>query len=989
MLCGGEAGIGKTRLVTEFCRRAKTSGSVILAGGCVDLGVGGLPYGPFAEALRTAIARATLDPARLHADVVDQLAILVPDLGRTQSGGSVAGAELGGLGQVRLFEAVLATLESIATEHSVVLVIEDLHWADRSTQDLLSFLVRNLETAGFMIIATVRTDGVERGAPLAVLLGELSRRPSVERLDLTPLDLAGTVAQVRGILGDDADDRLLRRIHRRSDGNPYFIEQLAHAHLDGEDTLIPGSLRDILLTQLSRQPPDVQALLSAAAVAGPRADEALLAEMLGCSEAEILSPLREAVRAWMLVPTHADEHEAYSFRHALMEEAVESDLLDGDRRWLHARCAEALVARRQTSGAALAQRAAQIAHHRDAAGDIAGTITASIDAALAAEGVAAHADALNRYERAIQLLEEAPGTVPHTGWDAAEVFHRAAVCAAISGAPADAVRLTRVALDRLPAESDPFRRGRLLIDLGEQLWLAGDDGFVDALKHAANVIPAHPPTSVRAEALVALGYHHQITGQLQDAWDAFDEALATALAIGSCRDEAMARTSLAMMLLERGDTAGVARELAAGMAAVRRAPSAANTSVVYLDLAAVAGWSGHDELGVELSLEGIAAAQEHGSSTYYGAALAASGAEGLWSLGRLREASELIDTADAIGVSGWSEVARRITRAGVLTALGALDRARSDMDATARWADIGDRTIGRWRAVVDAELTLEDGRPEDVGQIVSDGLALPSTHVPWADHRACLGWLAIRAGADLAELARARRDRSEATIRASAVAAMAEVTSMLVGAPSELSPTQRRARAYEAMARAEMSRVEGRSEPGLWAEAVRAWDGLNWVLRPLYARIREAEARLEGPRADRGTATRLLVDAHREAVQREARTLESMAGSLASRARIILPAEPTVPGLQAVGPGLTATNASALYGLTARELEILALLAAGLTNREIGERLFISPKTAGVHVSNILGKLGVTGRVQAASVAHRLGLSVPREVVSVGTGSRG
>ena len=984
MLCGGEAGIGKTRLVAEFCQRAETSGSVILAGGCVDLGVGGLPYGPIAEALRTAIARATLDPARLHAAVVDQLAILVPDLGRAQPGGSAADTELGGLGQVRLFEAVLATLESIATEHPVVLVVEDLHWADRSTQDLLSFLVRNVETAGFMIVATVRTDGVERGAPLAVLLGELSRRPSVERLDLAPHDLAGTVAQVRGILGDDADDRLLRRIHRRSDGNPYFIEQLAHAHLDGEDTLIPGSLRDILLTQLSRQPPDVQALLSAAAVAGPRADETLLAEMLGCSEAEILSPLREAVRAWMLVPTHADEHEAYSFRHALMEEAVESDLLDGDRRWLHARCAQALLARRQTSGAALAQRAAQIAHHRDAAGDIAGTITASIDAALAAEGVAAHADALNRYDRAIQLLDEAPGTVPHTGWDAAEVFHRAAVCAAISGAPRDAARLTRVALERLPAEADPFRRGRLLIDLGEQLWLAGDDGFVDALKHAANVIPPDPPTSVRAEALVALGYHHQITGQLQEAWEAFDEALTTALATGSCRDEAMARTSLATMLLERGDTAGGARELAAGMAAVRRAPPAANTSVVYLDLAAVAGWSGHDELGVELVLEGIAAAQEHGFSTYYGAALAAGGAEGLWSLGRLREASQLIDTADAIGVSGWSEVARRITRAGVLTALGALHRARADMDATVRWADIGDRTIGRWRAVVDAELTLEDGRPEDVGRIIREGLALPPTHVPWADHRACLGWLAIRADADLAELARARRDRSdEAAICASAVAAMAEVTSMLDGAPSELSPTQRRARAYEAMARAEVSRVEGRSEPALWAEAVRAWDGLNWVLRPLYARIREAEARLEGPRADRGTATRLLVDAHREAVGREARMLASMAVSLARRARVVLPAGAPLPGLQAVGPGLTAADPSALYGLTAREVEILALLAEGLTNREIGERLFISPKTAGVHVSNILGKLGVTGRVQAASVAHRLGLSVPREVVPV------
>jgi DNA-binding CsgD family transcriptional regulator len=405
---------------------------------------------------------------------------------------------------------------------------------------------------------------------------------------------------------------------------------------------------------------------------------------------------------------------------------------------------------------------------------------------------------------------------------------------------------------------------------------------------------------------------------------------------------------------------------------------------VYLDISAVAAWAMHEELAVEVAREGIALAQEHGFETYYGAAIAANGAESLLSLGRLREAAMLLDATEVIAVGGWSDTSRLITRAAVATALGDLERARTDMETTASWADTGDRTVGRWRAVNLAELTIEDGRPEDVAEVVRSGLDLPPTHVPWEDHRACLHWLDIRAQADLAQRAMAHRDRDGLAATAAGIAASLQALGRLFEPPTpERSPFVRRARAYEAMARAEATRACGMSDPEAWRAAARGWTGLNWVLRPLYARIREAEGHLEAGRAGRKQATEILRDAHREATARDAGPLRTLAEGLAGRARVDLSAAHAAPPLHPVESG--SVDPAHLYGLTVREVEILVLVASGLTNRQIGDRLFISPKTAGVHVSNILGKFGVTSRIQAATVAHRLGMDPE---VSELTGSR-
>ena len=362
------------------------------------------------------------------------------------------GFDLAGLGQVRLFESVMAALGAVGQDRPVLLVIEDIHWADRSTLDLLQFLVRNIADTPTLILATVRTDELDRDDPVATMLAELARRPSVERIDLGPLDLAATSAQLAVVLGVEPDPALARRIHRRSDGNPFFIEQLAWAHADGESTSVPASLRDILLTQLSRQAPEVQDLLAAAAIAGPGVDDTLLASIVGCSTDALLDPLRAAIRAQLLSRIPTGTGEAYAFRHALMAEATEADLIDGERRRLHGRCADALAARRPEEGAALAQWAVRIAHHRDRSGDIDAAVSASIEAAIQAAAVTAHADAMEQYRHAIGLLPQWRGPQLWSDWDVAELYGHAAACAALIGDATSSARYSRDAIASLPPD---------------------------------------------------------------------------------------------------------------------------------------------------------------------------------------------------------------------------------------------------------------------------------------------------------------------------------------------------------------------------------------------------------------------------------------------------------------------------------------------------------------------------------------------------------
>ena len=347
VLIGGEAGVGKTRLVGEVVAAARAAGVTVLHGGCVELGGEGVPFAPLVEALRAFVrdldepALARMVPGRSRVE----LARLLPELGPPAGPGAGDRAAFGGdpgpwSEQGLLFELLLGLLERLGAERPALLVVEDLHWADRSTRDLLAFLVRNLRHGRLLLVMTYRSDELHRRHPLRPFLAELDRGRRVERLELARFGPAEVAAQLAGIRGAPPPAELVERIHARSGGNAFFVEELAAtAAADGE---LSPSLRDTLLARIELLGEPTQQVLRVLAVAAAAVPDPLLAEVAGLGEAELLAGLREAVSAHVLLVDAGDG--AYGFRHALVKEAVYAELLPGERTRLHARFAAALAA---------------------------------------------------------------------------------------------------------------------------------------------------------------------------------------------------------------------------------------------------------------------------------------------------------------------------------------------------------------------------------------------------------------------------------------------------------------------------------------------------------------------------------------------------------------------------------------------------------------------------------------------------------------------
>ncbi|MEV4259160.1 AAA family ATPase, partial [Spirillospora sp. NPDC049652] len=332
VLVGGEAGLGKSRLIREFGAAVKDD-ALLLVGGCLELGSDGLPFAPFTTVLRGLVRDVGVDGVAelLPRGATSGLARLLPEFGEPESD-AASGEE-----RARLFETMLTLLEHLAERSPVVLVIEDAHWADRSTRDLLSFLVRNVGTAPLLIVVTYRSDELHRSHPLRPLLAELGRVDRVRRLDLPRLTREEVGELVADILGRTPDPELIDTVRSRSEGNPLFVETLVGC--DGRLVCeLPETLRDLLLAGVERLPEETQEVLRDASGGGTRIDHRLLAAVTRLDDAALTRVLRPAVAANVLVV----DGDGYAFRHALIREAVHDDLLPGEHTRLHTRYAEAL-----------------------------------------------------------------------------------------------------------------------------------------------------------------------------------------------------------------------------------------------------------------------------------------------------------------------------------------------------------------------------------------------------------------------------------------------------------------------------------------------------------------------------------------------------------------------------------------------------------------------------------------------------------------------
>jgi DNA-binding CsgD family transcriptional regulator/tetratricopeptide (TPR) repeat protein len=975
ILVGGEAGIGKSRLVAEVAGRARGEGVLVLEGGCISLGNGeGLPFAPIVEALRrlpAVIADGDAGTLRsideLRSTETSDLGRLLPELGSTSVSDSGLFDRPDWV-QARMFEGLLALFRALGTRIPVLLIVEDLHWADGSTRDLLSFLARNARDERLAIVGTYRTDELHRRHPLRGWSTEVDRMPRVIRTELTRFGRTELEALIEAIVGHRPTPDLVAAIERRAEGNPFFVEELLASGAGEAAKRLPPTLRDVLLTRVTALSDEAQRILGVAAVAGRTVDPALLAEVASAPETEIEAPLREALAAQLLSIDPASRDEAYRFRHALLAEAVYDDLLPTERRRLHAAYAAALDARPVPQGADGASHLASLAHHATLAHEPVRALRAWVRAAEAAAAAHAFGEAGAAYERAIDLWDVVPADDRPSGTDAAGLYHAAALAAMIAGRNDRALVYARAAVARLDAGRELERWAAASERLARAAWVSGamEEGL-GILQASARALDHAGPSPIRARVLASLANAYMLRGDHPRANEVARVAIDLARATGSRESEAHALNTLGTSNTLLGDCEEGIAYLRESFDLTRQLHDVDGMGRAYTNLSSALRNCGSMEESFEVAMAGVAWARGLGAAGGYGRFIGGNAIDAAIDLGRWSQANELIDAllaGDPVGVN-------RIWKMAVVGPFYA-----------------------RQGRIDDAEPLLAEGRAliEDLVEAQFSGpmyVGLVELELTKGDAAAAAAWAAegvdrlgrtkdryyvtellatgARSEADRADVARAARD-TETEERA--VAAARRYRDVILAWQADASGPDTfggRLAADAAATVAETRRAEGVADAAAWRAAVGSADRRESAWHRSYTRYRLGESLLAG-RGSRPEAADALVAAVEIARALGAAPLIGWIEALARRSRIALRADATVAARPDESPPAED------LGLTAREREVLALLVEGHTNRRIAATLFISESTAGVHVSNILGKLGVATRTEAATVAARLGL---------------
>ena len=943
-LVGGESGVGKSRLAGELTQHARDSGARVLSGDCVELGEDELPYAPLLSALRPLVRNG--DPAldELAPPLRAALDAIMPGLGSADAPADAT--------QSRVFEALLALVGSLGEETPVVLVVEDLHWADSSTRSFIGFLSRTICSERLLVVGTYRSDELHRRHPLRPLLAELSSDPYARLVELprfTPEELA---EQLEGILAGRPDGELVERIYSRSEGNALYAEEILAAGLDGRGAL-PPTLRDALMLRVERLSRTAQELLRWLACQ-PAADHSLLAAVAGLEPADLRGALREAVASHIVI-TDADE--SYAFRHALLREVVYDDLLPGERTELHAALAGALEERIE-AGERGAHITAQAAHHWVAAGDQTHALAAAVRAALAAERVHAFGEAQALFERALGLWERVEDPERVAGLEEVELLRQAASAADQAGEPIRQEALLRRALSLIDPDADPGRAATVQERLSQSLWSQHEqDASLDALRHGLALLPDGEQSPERAKLTSQLAKRRMLQSRFVEAEECALEAIAVARAVGHREAEAIALNALGTAMGERGETDAGVEHLRESLAIAHEDDLQMEEGGAWINISDVLNLAGRTEEALAVARQGLEAGLTSPWRTADWLRLAVS--ECCFQLGDWQEAEAAIPAASRRHTGGtflyWQTCTAQL-------ALG-----RGDVELAGRAINaLGEAAVGSTEpqfvgpyGVLSSELARRAGDIDAARAAVDEALDRIEYCSEDVVRISALAVAGLRLEGDAGQLAHDRRDEQEQGVvrpRADALLERARLAAQ---------PGWAVEAAQLATAEAEHARATGGDSAELWVAAGLRWDELRRPYQASYARLREAEALMaEGDREGAARAAGAALDAAREL---GSAWLVDEIESLAARAR-----------LQFVDKTPTAAPSEEEpedpFGLTARERDVLALVAAGATNREIGERLHMAEKTASVHVSRILAKLDVRSRTEAAAVAHRQGL---------------
>jgi DNA-binding CsgD family transcriptional regulator/tetratricopeptide (TPR) repeat protein len=952
----GEAGIGKSRLVREVARRLPGD-QLVLGGSCMPLGAD-LPLLPVVEMLRAlarqdggAVIRRVIDMAPPY--VGQELTRVLPELGVVDHAAPLVTTDprqASAWQRERLFAGLRTAFATALSVRRLVCVIEDVHWADATTLDFLTYLTAPDGSPRPSVVMTARR-GEPLPEPVSGWLDSVLRLGGVGCLTLRPLSRPEVIAQFDALIGADAEPDLAEDVWRRSQGNPFFVEQLAAQYRqsagssDGPIAAVPARLNQTFSGRIRSVSPTAHRVLAALSVAGRPLSEAALQTVCALSADDVRTSLKELRGGYLLSD---DVHRGFEPRHALLSEAVIAGLLPSELIELHAAIATEVEA--ETGLLAAAEAAA----HWRAAGNAEAELRATLRAAQQAERLFANAEAIRLLERAVTLAEADRGNA-----DRVDLMRRHAAALDRVGRYPDARATADKALAEMPDDVDPRVAGRLLMLLVDLTGWVDPDGAVALATEAVRRLEQVSPSAELGLALRILFELHDGQGQASIGRPFLDRALAVAEQAGDRDVIARVLTTVASVHLLDGH---VEQGLAANAEARRLAtdvkhPEALSRVSVYetnaflrlCDLERV----------IAIGMADLAMFAELGpSNAWVDNQVRCNVVEAIIGLGRPADVETVVadpgvDTVPPF--EGWplqeqlclvdicagrlDDAARRMT--SVLTRVQALSL-RADFK----------RELAATRVLI----ALWRGEPEEAESIARQeltDLAETEQHALAAD----LLVLLARAEADIATQAphAKHRDIDDDSWSQHHLAQMA-------ADPFAEHPWHRSRPAQKLTFIAEQARRASTNKPHLWAAATAAWAELGMPHKAAYTGWRQAEAML-ADRVDPAALQAVLTQALHAADQHK--PLSAHIRNLARAARVSLDLPEPAPPRQQQAPPL---------GLTPRELEVLRLLMRGSTNAGIGKRLYMSPKTASVHVTSIMRKLGATNRSQAAWIARQAGI---------------
>jgi DNA-binding CsgD family transcriptional regulator len=968
LLIGGEAGVGKSRLLEEFQATAEARGSTAVVGNCLEVGAEGLPYAPFATILRR-LHRAL--GAELEAAAVGRessMARLLPDMGEAPPEAHDEYA------RARLFEHTAQLFEQLTAERTLVLAIEDLHWSDRSTRELFAYLIRTLHRARLVLLATYRSDDLHRRHPVRPYLAELERLRTVQRLELPRLARREVARQLAGILSPARPSaEMVGQIFKRSEGNPFFVEELAVASQQGCRTGLTETLRDLLLVRIEALPETTQTMLRILAQGGSRVEHGLLAAVVEATgtldEDELIDALRTAVGANIIQQT--SDGDGYRFRHALVREAVSDDLMPGEVTRANRRYAMALEA--DPSLVCSDQRASRLAGYWYCANDAARAVPAVLDAGREARRRNAFAEQLRMLDRALELWEDVPAEIRDSlrDYDQADESYPACSCecggegdcpcdcsaiqlvdllaeatvaARLSGETDRGLRYTKRALRLIDEEKTPERAAWFILARARALRYDVGARPDQDMDKALGLLEGRKPTAVLAELL-----HRQACDGLlgiprREHLEVARRAVQIADQVGAASVQLHAQLTLGMLHCAFGEL----EEGAALLAEIRERAEASGDpdllSRVYTNLASHHELQGRSREAADVARTGLAMIRANGMTGYSGTIILGNLAEPLISLGQLDEAEQLLaEEPDWAGQRAHRDFMHRLR--------GEIALLRGDVAGAAEHLAECRRVGLLWQpqkyvptALLAMRIAAAQGR---YAEARAELVAVLDAGRPEGHDRSW--WALLAAGAAVEADA-----RHLPTMAHGQAEILARIRRTAAGLTTEL-PLYA---GWRAVLDAELARAEGTASTADWRRAVDALAVLECPFPRCLGLFRLAESlAAEG---DRGAAAQAAAEAEELARRQGNQLLLDDLHALTGRARL--------------APVPTPPPEDPSFHLTPRERDVLKLLALGRTNRQIAEELFISPKTASVHVSNILAKLDVTGRGEAAAVAHRLRL---------------